>query len=221
MNTAETPTSPTLKSFKDYYFGTILRPRRTFEALMADPRRLKFGLFALLINAFLYTLVYVFLSLRGGAPSTFTLWLAIPKDVYYFYNQFFLAPSMFLCWIAAAGVAQLLSRPFSGKGSFEDTLSVLGFGISIACLASLLHDLPDTFLGAIGLLDLRAYEVALNSPTIWRTILWFFYILSAVLFVVLFPIGIRAAQRLKRGPAILVGIPAFIVYQFIFLIFNR
>ena len=86
---------------------------------------------------------------------------------YYYYNQFWLAPSMFGCWILAAGTAHLLSRLFSGKGSFEDTLSVFGFEITIATLFALLHDLPDSFLGAIGILDMRWYELALNSPTIW------------------------------------------------------
>jgi hypothetical protein len=175
---------PTMKSFKDYYFGTIFRPRRTFDALLADSRRLRFGLLALSINAVLYTLVYIFLSLGGGAPSSFTPWLAIPAEVYYHYNRFFLAPSMFMCWILAAGVAQLLSRPFSGKGSFEDTLSMLGFAISIASLASLLLDLPDSFLGAIGLLNLREYEVALNSPPIWRTLLLTLYICLSTAFSV-------------------------------------
>lgn len=66
-----------LKSFKDYYLGTLLRPRRTFEALLVDDRRLKFGLLALGINIVLYTLVYVFLAARGAAPSSFTPWLAI------------------------------------------------------------------------------------------------------------------------------------------------
>jgi hypothetical protein len=213
--------SPKLKSFKDYYLGTIFRPRRTFDALLADGRRLRYGLLALSLNALLYTLVYVFLSMGGGAPSSVTPWLAIPSEVYYQYNRFLLAPSMFMCWILAAGVAQLLSRLFSGKGSFEDTLSVLGFGISIACLASLLHDLPDSFLGAIGILNLRAYEVALNSPTIWRTILLTLYGLSAIWFIVLFPKGIGAAQRIRRGPAVLVGVLAYLVYQGVFLIFNR
>lgn len=210
-----------MNSFMDYYIGVILRPRRTFDALMNDSRRLKFGFMAFGVNAVLYTLVYVFLSIGGGAPSSFTTGLAIPKDVYYFYNQFFLAPSMFACWLLAAGVAQLMSRPFSGKGSFEDNLSVLGFSISIACLASLLHDLPDSFLGAIGILDLREYEVVLNSPTIWRTVLWILYGLSFILFLVLFPKAIGAAQRIRRGPAILIGVLAFVVYQFVFVIFNR
>jgi hypothetical protein len=214
-------TSPTLKSFKDYYLGVIFRPARTFEALLADERRLKFGLLALLIGVVLYTLVYVFLTIGGGAPSSFTPWLAIPKEVYYYYNRFFLAPSMFMGWILAAGVAQLLSRPFGGKGSFEDTLSVFGFGISIASLVSLTHDLPDTFLGAIGLLNLKEYEVALNSPTIWRTILWILYSLYFILFFVLFPKGVGAAQRLRSGPAVLVGLLAALVYLVVFVIFNR
>jgi len=213
--------APRLGSFKVYYFGTLTGPRRTFEALLADDRRLKFGFFALLISTALYTLVYIFLSSRGGAPSSFTPFLAIPRDVYYQYDRFFLAPTMIMCWILAAGVAQLLSRAFSGQGSFEDMLSVFGFGIGISTLASLVHDLPDSFLGAIGLLDLRWYEQALNSATVWRTILWTFYSLSFVLFLILFPKGVGAAQRIRRGPAILVGVLSFFVYQVFFIIFNR
>jgi hypothetical protein len=217
---AVSQTAP-LASFRAYYLGTILRPRRTFEALLVDQHRLRFGLLALALNAALYTLVYVFLVLGHGAPSRFAPWLAIPSDAYYSYNRFILAPSMVAGWILAAGVAQLLSRLFGGQGSFEDTLSVLGFGISIACLTSLVHDLPDSFLGAIGLLDLRQYEVALNSATIWRAILWSCYLLSAAWFLVLFATGVGVAQRLRRGVSVLVGALAYAVYQFVFLIFNR
>lgn len=210
-----------MKSFKDYYIGALLRPRQTFDALLNDDRRLKFGLLAISINAILYNLVYIFLWSRGGAPSSFTPWLAVPKDVYYFYNQFWLAPSMFGCWILAAGVAHLLSKLFSGKGSFEDTLSVFGFGITIATLFALLHDFTDSFLGAIGLLDLRWYEVQLNSPTIWRTILWTLYSIALMLLVVLQIIGVKASQKIKIGPAIFIGGIAAIVYQVLFLVFNR
>lgn len=176
---------------------------------------------ALCINAVLYTLVYVNLTIAGGAPSSFTPFLAIPKDHYYFYNQFMLAPSMFLCWILAGGVIQLMSRFFGGKGTFEDTLSLLGFSISIACLASLLHDLPDTSLGALGIIDLNEYEVALNSPTIWRAILWFLYSFSLLWFIVLFTKAVRVVQRINSRPAFVVGFFAFLVYQSIFLVFNR
>jgi len=210
-----------LKSFKDYYLGTLFHPRQTFETLLTDSRRLKLGFLAISLNAFLYTLVYIFLTIGGGAPSAMKPWLAVPADVYYYYNRFWLAPSMFGCWILAAGVAHLLSRLFSGKGSFEDTLSVFGFGVTIATLFAILHDLPDSFLGAIGLLDLRWYEVALNSPTIWRAILLTLYSIALIMLAVLLTKGVRAAQRIKPAPAILIGIVAFLVYQGLFFVFNR
>jgi hypothetical protein len=84
-----------------------------------------------------------------------------------------------------------------------------------------LHDLPDSFLGAIGVLDLREYEIVLNSPTIWRAILWVLYGMSILLFLVLFPKAVGASQRIGRGPAIVIGVLAFVVYQVVFLVFNR
>jgi hypothetical protein len=66
----------------------------------------------------------------------------------------------------AGGVAQLLSHPFSGEGTLEDMLGALGLAIAIAPLISMLHDVPESFLGAIDLLDFRCYEAAVNSPTI-------------------------------------------------------
>src|SRR5512133_2702347 len=195
-----------MKTFKDYFIGTLLHPHRTFEALLADERRLQFGLYAISINAILYTFVYIFLWHGRGAPSSLTPWLAIPKDVYYFYNRFWLAPSMFGCFILAAGVAHLLSRIFAGKGSFEDTLSVFGFGVTIATLFALLHDLTDSFLVAIGLLDARWYEVQLNSPTVWRVILLTLYSIALILLYVLLTQGVFASQRIKRLPGLLIGL---------------
>ncbi len=210
-----------MKTFKDYYLGALLRPRRTFDALMSDPRRLRFGLFALLINAILYTFVYIFLTIGGGAPEAIPPWLNIPKDVYYSDDRFILAPSMFGAAILAAAFAHLVGRLFAGQGTFDDTLSAFGFAIGIPSLFSLLHDLPDTFLGAVGLLDLRWYEVALNSPTIWRTLLWTLYGLSFLFFFILFPKATGASQRLKPGAAVVIGVLSYLIYQGIFVIFNR
>ncbi len=215
------PNSTNSKSFGGYLLGTLIHPKRTFETLLNDHRKLRMGLLAISLNAFLYTLVYIFLWHGGGAPSSFTPWLAISKEVYYFYNRFWLAPSMFGCWILSAGVTQLLSRLFSGKGSFEGTLSVFGFGITTASFIALLHDLTDSFLGAIGLLDLRWYEVALNSPTIWRFILLLLYSIALFMLLVLLIKGVRTSQQIKRLPAIFIGFVAFIVYQGVFFIFNR
>jgi hypothetical protein len=125
------------------------------------------------------------------------------------------------CWILASGVAYLLSRLVSGQGSYDDTLSVFGFGITIATLIAALHDLTDSFLGAIGLLDLRWYEVALNSPTIWRTILLTLYGIALILLVLYLVIGVRRVHKIKSGHALWIGFTSAVVYQGMFIVFNR
>jgi hypothetical protein len=207
-------------TFGWYYLNTLLHPRRAFEALMQDPRRLKFSMWVMLITAALYTWVYINLVIGGGSPNP-KPFFDIPSEVFYQYNRWWLLPSMFGCWILAAGVAQLLSRLFRGKGTFEDTLSALGFATAAATLASLAHDLPETILGATGVINFRVYEAQLNAATPAALVLWIFYGLYAVLFVVLYPLAVRSAQKIKLGPAILVGELAFIVYQGVFFIFNR
>ena len=210
-----------IKIFFKYYTGIILKPGRNFQALLKDNHRLLYGFIAVSIGVILYTLVYVFLTIGGAAPSVFTPWLNIPKNEYYFYNQFILAPSIYICWILASGIAQLCSILVTGKGNYEDTLSVLGFGIGIATLASLIHDLPDALLGAVGLLDLQQYEIVLNSPTIWRFILLMLYSISAIWFVVLFSKGVMAVHHLKKMQSVIIGLFSYIIYQGFFIIFNR
>jgi hypothetical protein len=211
--------SDTGKSFRKYYIDLIIRPGKTYELLVSDDRMLGFGFRAVLITAVLYTFVYVFLILGGGQP--FHPWLAIPPEIYYRYNVFFVAPSMFMGWILSAGVVQLISRLFSGKGSFEQTLSVIGFGISVASWSTLIHDLLTSFLGALHVISQRNYEVALNSPTVWRTLLWIQFAIYLSWFIVLFATGIGKAQGLKGWRTVLLGFIAFICYQMFFLIFNR
>ena len=89
-------------------------------------------------------------------------------DRYFNYDVFIVGPSMFLCWQLVSGVVRVLSRLFSGTGSFENTAVALGFGIGAATWASLLHDLPDSVLGALGIIGVNAYEAVLNGPPFWR-----------------------------------------------------
>ena len=154
-------------------------------------------------------------------PSSFTPWLAIPADVYYRYNIFFAAPSMFMSWILAASVVHLLARLFSGAGSFEGTLSVMGFGVSIATWASGIHDFTDAALAALGVINAREYELALNTPTFWRGLLWTLYGIYFIWMTVLFAKGVGASERLRRGPSILLALIGLVVYHGLFAVFNR
>lgn len=207
--------------FSVYYKSAFTSPAEVFSRLLQDERKLTLAFMFMLVPVFLYTLMYVFLNIANGAPSTFTPWLNIPKDSYYFYNQFLLAPSMIFSWFTAASVVQLLSRAFGGQGSFEETLAMLGLSISVALWSTLVHDLTMSFLSAIHVIDARAHEIAMNTPTIWRSVLWICFLVYFIWFPALFSKSVQSVHKLKKGPALAIGISGFVVFQLIFVIFNR
>jgi hypothetical protein len=105
-----------MPKFLKSYLLTIVKPRKTFEGLLTHKEYFSLGFAFILIPIVAYTLIYVFLTIGHGAPSVFTPWLNIPKEVYYSINRFLLAPSMILCWIVSSAIAQILSRIFKGTG---------------------------------------------------------------------------------------------------------
>lgn len=210
-----------MSNFWSIYFNTIVNPKRGFERLLADRNNFPFAFLYILIPIVAYTLMYIFLTIGHGAPSVFTPWLNIPKEDYYAWNRFLLAPSMILSWLVATSVVQILSRTFNGTGSFEQTLTGLALSISISMLGGLIHDLPMSFFSAIGVIDARQHEIDMNSPTIFRTLLWICYSIYFIAFFILFPTTVRVVQKLSWGKSIFIGVLGFFLFQLIFLIFNR
>lgn len=203
------------------YLKTPFQPRASFAALLSGENYFGIGFLYISIPMIAYTLMYIFLTIGGGAPSVFTPWLNIPREDYYAINRFLLAPGMLLAWFAAAGFVQVCCRFAGTSGTFEQTLSALALAISVSMWGGLIHDLPMSFLSAIGIIDARQHEADMNSPTIWRTLLWVAYAIYFVLFLFLFPAAVKAVHALNRGRSILIGILGFVVFQLIFLVFNR
>lgn len=203
------------------YLRTIISPRKSFETVLSTENYLKLTFIYILIPIAAYTLMYVFLTIANGAPSVFTPWLNIPKEKYYSINRFLLAPSMLLCLFVAASVVQILSRLLKGTGSFEQTLVIIALSISISMWGGLIHDLPMSFLGAIGVIDAQQHEIAMNSPTIFRTLLWICYSIYFVAFLVLFSMTVKTVHKLNWSKSICIGTLSFFIFQLTFLIFNR
>lgn len=217
----DTSTVRVLPLFARTYVAALRRPRETFEVLVASPRHVQLGTLALLSNAALYTIVYVLLVMGGGRPSAFPPWLAIDPEVYYRWNTFLLAPSMVASWVLASAAVHFLARALGGKGTFEATLAVLGFGTALASWWTLLHDLVTAGLGAFHVIDQRAYEDGLSGDTPFRALLWALMAGYLVAFVVLFGEGATAAHGIPRRRALVVGLVGFVVYQGVFFVFNR
>ena len=203
------------------YFQTFYKPRKTFEELSATNSPLKYSFFFIAIPIVFYTLMYVFLTIANGAPSTLTPWLNIPKEDYYAINRFLLAPAMLICWFSATSFIQICSRLMGGTGTFEHTLVTIALSISIAMWGGLIHDLPMSFLSAIGVIDARQHEIDMNSPTIFRTILWICYSIYFIAFLILFPLAVRVVHKMNWLKSFIVGVLAFMIFQTIFLVFNR
>ena len=108
--------------------------------LIRSPDQLKLGFLAVLLTAVLYNLVSIFLFIGKGYPSSFKPWLAISADNYYKYNMFFIMPSMFLSYVASSAVIYLVSRAIGRKGTFDQTISLIRFSVSLASWTTLSHD---------------------------------------------------------------------------------
>jgi hypothetical protein len=204
-----------------YYLNTFIRPYRTFNAFLADRRSYKYGFIYMLIPLCGYTLMYIFLTIANGAPSVFTPWLNIPKENYYAANRFLLAPGMVISWLLSVSVIQICCRWAKGTGTFEQTLAVIGLSISVSMWGTLVHDLVVSFLSAIGVLDARQHEIAMNSPTVWRTLLWISMAVYLAAFLLLFSKAIRAVHKIPPGLATFIGVCGFLVFQLMFVLFNR
>lgn len=210
-----------MSSFISNYLGTIVNPSAAFNRILEEKNYIKKSFVYILIPVVAYTAMYIFLTIAHGAPSVFTPWLNIPKESYYAVNRFMLAPSMILCLLVSASVVQIIGQLFNGKGTFEQSLVAISLSISVAMWGGLIHDLPMSFLSAVGVIDAKQHEIAMNSPTIFRILLWICYSVYFIAFLVLFSTSVRVVHGLSRAKSIFTGTLSFIVFQVIFLIFNR
>ena len=207
--------------FWSYNKGVFLRPATTMRELVSDGRKLKFGVYAILIPAIGYTLFYFMAWKAGGSPSTFKPWLAIPIKKYFFWDLFLTIPAYFVSILLATSVLYLLSKLMGGTGSWDDNFSVLAFSAGVATWSTMLHDLTDSFLGFIGIINMKHYELLLNTPTFWRSLLWTLFLIYFAWFFVLFIKGVKEAQKLSWFKSILLGIMGVVVYQVMLLVFIR
>ena len=107
-----------------------------------------------------YAFTIAGIASSGGTPST--PWLTIPESEYFKWEVLFVIPVTLGCWILAAGVVHVLSTLCGGRGTFEDTLALLGFAIAIPTLLSLIPDAVRAVLTSFGFLSRSAWEQAVS-----------------------------------------------------------
>lgn len=180
-----------MRSLFAYLFGVIFKPINTFGKFLADRGRLRYAWSVILLISVGYALVDAALWRVGHTPNP-EPFLRIPTGQYYFWLQFMSLALYVPCWILAAASMHLLSKVFHGQGSFEDTLAVVGMGTAAASLATLIPDLITSALGVTGVVEQKALDQFL-----WGTAyLWLYMGSYTLLFVVLYPLAVRAVQKI-------------------------
>ncbi len=196
------------------------RPKRIWARLLAHPHRLRYALLAVFGVGLGYGIVEAGIAVAGGTPSP--PWLAIPAAEYFKWEALFSAPVTLLCWILAAGVMHLLARLFGGRGTFDDTLVLLGFAVAAATLIALIPDSITVALMVAGVMSRPAWEQAISQAgTPDWLLLWAYMLAYLIALLCLFPAVVAAAEGLRRWRAVIVGVMGAVVYQGIYFIFIR
>ena len=213
--------TPRLATSTWAYFAAFARhPIRTWAQLLGDPARLRYGFFAVLTVALGYAATVAGIAWSGGAPSP--PWVAIPPAEYFKWEALFVAPVTVLCWVLAGRVMYLLSMPFGGGGTYDDTLAFLGFAIALPTFVALIPDAVRALLTSVGVVNRAAWEAAVNEPgTADFLFLWAYMIAYVLALLCLFPMSVVWSQRLRSWPAIAVGVTGAVVYQGVYFIFIR
>jgi len=207
--------------FARYYWGVLVSPAKAFQQIELDQRKMLFGVLSALVPAVAYTLFYIMASSAGGAPSVFVPWLNIPMEKYFYYAIFLAIPGYLLALFFASGFVYFCMRLAHIEVSYDSVVMVFGFGIGVASLSTMIHDLTDSFLAFIGLIDMRQYEQLLNQPTFWRYLLLGLYVVYFIWFFVLFQKGFAAVSKISRVKASIFAFIGLVSFQSVLLLFIR
>jgi len=208
-----------MRCFWLYLGGTIIRPRSTFTRLLAHPHHLAYGAGALALIGILYTLTVVGLAIVKAAVMV-PPWVAIPAEHYHFWEIFFGAPVFLAGWILAAGLVQLLSKPFGGAGAFEGTLAVLGFAMTIPAFVTWIPETLGTILMLTGTMTQEQWLAIIARPGFWKVFAQVYQFVALGWYLLLIPIAVATAQKMRWWGAVVVGIVTLAIvglWMFVFI----
>ena len=208
-----------MRRFWAYLGGTVIRPHSTFTRLLADPHHLAYGVGVTALMGLLYTLTVIGMAIVKMEITT-PPWLIIPAENYYFWQIFFAAPVFLAGWILAAGLVQLLSKPFGGAGTFEGTLAVLGFAMTIPCFVTWIPETLGTVLMLTGVMTQEQWLAITARPGFWQIFAQAYLFVALGWYLLLFPIAVAVAQKVRWWGAVVVGAVTLVavgLWNFVFI----
>jgi hypothetical protein len=210
-----------MKSFWYYFLVTIFIPRRAFNRLLSEPAKVAKATKSILFIGILYALTAAALVF-SGALLMVPAWLKLSSENYYFWEIFFVIPVFVLDWILAAGLVLWLSRggKKKGSGTFEDTLSILGFAMAIPLFIAWIPQAAGAILLLLGMVQQEFVDLV-SGPGFWQGAALIYIIVVLLWLFILSSIAVSVSQKLRWWKAILVSFLTVAVFVFVLFIFIR
>jgi hypothetical protein len=208
-----------MAGFWGYLGGAVIRPKRTFDRLVDDPRKVSLGFKAMLLVGFLYTATVAALAAAGALPAA-PPFLRLAEENYYFYQIFFAMPVFFLGWIMAAGAVRLMARRGRESGTYEGALAALGFAFSVPFFITWAAETAFAVLLFLGMRQEEFMELS-AQPGFWQYLILGYQFATGLWMLALASAAVAASQRTRWPRAILVGAAATVFFLAFIVVFVR
>lgn len=201
-----------MKDFITFQIGIVIHPIATLKEYLKHEKRLLYSFITMLLFSALYTIGVAFAYLSGSTSYGIEIILKIPIEEYYLYESFFLLPVTLCTWILLAGLIQVISTPFKGMGSFEDTLSLAGLPFFTLITFMFIPDM---------IVDYLLPESIVKSDIFWNIINPARLFLASLWILIIHIFAVKEAQKITIIKAIIVTILSYIPYMAIVLTYIR
>ena len=208
-----------MNGFWRYIAGTVVRPVRTFRSLRDDPKRHTKGFRAVVLIGILYACTAAGLA-AAGALNVAPALIPLSPDNYYFWEIFFALPVVLLGWIAAAVLAQILSRGKGSRGTFKSLLGTLGFALAVPQFLTWIAESAFAVLLLLGMRQAEFMELV-DQPGTLQTLFIGYHAVAAAWMLGLVIAAVGISRRLRWWLAGLIGVLTTAFFAAVIVIFVR
>ena len=201
-----------MKDFIAYQIGIIIHPIITLKKYLKHKNRLVYSFITILLFSACYTIGVALAYASGNLSYGIEIILKIPIEKYYLYESFFLLPVTLCTWILLAGLIQVISIPFKGKGSFEDTLSLVGLPFFTLIVFMFIPDM---------IIDYLLPESIVKSYIFWNIINPVRLFLASIWVLIIHIFAVKEVQKIPNIKAIIITVLSYIPYMAIVLTYIR
>lgn len=201
-----------MKGIINYQLGIIIHPILTLKKFLRHEKRLFYSFITVLLFGVIYTIGVIFAYIFNHLPYGIEIILKVPIEKYYLYESFFLLPITICTWILLAGLIQIISILFKGKGSFEDTLSLIGLPYFILIIFMFIPDIIVTYLMPKSIVESYIFWNIINPARLLLVSIWI---------LTIHIIAVKEVQKLTIMKTIIITILSYIPYMAINLTYIR